>query len=341
MNPTHAGLAKPAPRPRLRLGLHIPVAGGLAKAARRARSLGCECIQIFARNPRGWRSRIYPEDEVAEFRSMLAKASISPLVIHSCYLVNLASADEDLRGRSVHSVADDMARAALLGGQFVATHFGHYGLGTTGSSLPPRLPLRTLASSIRSILADAPAGVQLLLENSAGRRGELGGEWDDFARLFDLLKGDERVGLCFDTCHAQAAGHRVDAARWIRRTLRELDAAVGISRLRLIHLNDSHGPAGSHIDRHQHIGRGTIGDAGFRAFLHRREFRVPQASACALPDRCVARQAGAAATPAASLGAILETPIDKPGDDRRNLKEAKMLRHDSRDLRVGGVQAPR
>ena len=128
----------------------------------------------------------------------------------------------------------------------------------------------------------------------------MGGDWEHFAQLLDLLHGDEREGVCFDTCHAHAAGYRVDSARWIGRTLREFDRVIGLSRLRLIHLNDSHGAAGSHIDHHQHIGRGAIGDAGFRAFLRRREIR----------DRC----------------AILETPIDRPGDDRRNLKRVRMLR---------------
>ena len=128
----------------------------------------------------------------------------------------------------------------------------------------------------------------------------MGGEWDEFAQILDLLHGDERgVGVCFDTCHAHAAGHRVNSARWVGRTLREFENVVGLSRLRLIHLNDSHGAAGSHIDHHQHIGRGTIGDAGIRAFLRRRELR----------DRC----------------AVLETPIDRPGDDRRNLKRARAL----------------
>jgi deoxyribonuclease-4 len=218
-----------------------------------------------------------------------------------------------------------MVRAARLGGRFVSSHFGHYRPGSAGFSLPlspPAAPLRTLAASIRSLLADAPPGVQLLLENSAGCRAgspnpAFGADWSDFAQLFDLLDGDERVGVCFDTCHAHAAGHRVDSARWVGRTLRDFDRVIGLSRLRLIHLNDSRGAAGSHIDRHQHIGRGTIGDEGFRALLRRRDLRVPKASACGVQaeayttrDRC----------------AILETPIDRPGDDRRNLRQARMLR---------------
>ena len=189
-----------------------------------------------------------------------------------------------------------MTRAVSLDGKTVVTHFGHHAGAGTGAGL------RTLARSIRSLLAGAPDGMQLLLENTAGRGSEMGSAWEDFVRLLDLLDGDARVGVCFDTCHAYAAGYRLDSARWVGRSLREFDHALGLSRLRLIHLNDSHGAAGSHLDHHQHIGRGTIGQIGLRAFLRRREIR----------DRC----------------AILETPIDRPGDDRRNLKRARMLRGD-------------
>jgi deoxyribonuclease-4 len=266
----------------------------MVRAARRARSLGCECIQVFARNARGWRGRTYSQAETAEFRSIVGRADISPIVVHSCYLVNLASPDRALRERSLRSVADDMVRAVALGGTTVVTHFGHHtGAGTNAG-------LRTLAQSIRSLLARAPDGVQLLLENTAGRGSEMGSTWAEFVRLLDLLHGDERVAVCFDTCHAHAAGHRLDTARWVGRTLREFDRALGLPRLRLIHLNDCRAPASSHIDHHQHIGRGTIGDVGFRAFLRRRKIR----------DR----------------SAILETPIERPGDDRRNLRRARLLR---------------
>jgi len=277
----------------VRVGIHVPVSGGLVKAAKRARALGCECLQIFARNSRGWRARTYTEPEITAFRHVLAARDIAPLVVHSCYLVNLASPDRSLRERSLRSVADDMRRAALLGGGCVVFHFGHHmGAGT------PR-GLRRIAASLRSLLAGAPDGVDLLLENSAGRGTEMGGEWSDFTDLFDLLDGDDRVGLCFDTCHAHAAGYRLDGPHRVGRALREFDSLVGLSRLRLIHLNDCRAPAGSHVDHHEHIGLGTIGDAGFRALLRRRELR----------QRCV----------------ILETPIDRPGDDRRNLRRVRKL----------------
>ena len=277
----------------MRFGVHVPVGAGLVKGARRAESLGCDCLQIFARNSRGWRARTYAESEVAEFRALLDHRGLAPLVIHSCYLVNLASPEAELRARSLASVADDLARAALLGARFVVTHFGHH------MREGREVGLRAVAKGVRFLLAEAPPGVQLLLENSAARGSELGGDWSDFADVFDLLDGDERTGVCFDTCHAHAAGYSLDSPRRVGLALRRFEAALGLSRLRLIHLNDSRSPAGSHIDRHQHIGRGTIGDAGLRSLIRRRELR----------DR----------------SAILETPIDRPGDDRRNLRRVRKL----------------
>jgi len=277
----------------MRVGVHVPVGWGLRRAARHARSLGCECLQIFARNPRGWRSRVVAEEEAAEFRDVLTRFDISPLVVHASYLVNLAGPDRALRERSLRSVLDDMGRAAALGGQAVVVHPGHYMHET------PAAGLRTLAASIRRLIRDGPESVDILLENTAGRGSEIGAGWEEFSEVLDRLGGEARVGVCFDTCHAHAAGHRLDGPRPVGRALREFAAALGMGRLRLIHLNDSRGPAGSRRDLHEHIGLGTIGDRGLGAFVRRRELR----------DRC----------------AILETPINRPGDDRRNLNRVRGL----------------
>jgi deoxyribonuclease-4 len=248
---------------------------------------------VFVRNARGWRGRAYPEQEVEEFRGLLAKYDLHPLAVHSCYLVNLASPRRELLARSRRAVIDDMKRAAVLGARVVNAHTG-YDMGAGLES-----GLRTLAESVRLILEKAPPGVDLLLENAAGGSRRLGGEWAHFARLLDELDEEPRLGFCFDTCHAHAAGYRLDGPRWVGAALREFDRVLGLDRLRLIHLNDSKGPPGGLLDRHQHLGKGTIGDAGLRAFLRRRELR----------DRC----------------AILETPIDRPTDDARNLRYARRL----------------
>jgi len=282
----------------VRLGVHVPVAGGLVRAARRARSLRCECLQIFARNPRGWRARSLPEQEVARFRELLARHDIRPLAIHASYLVNLASPDRALRRQSLKAIADDIERGVLLGARFVVLHPGHH----MGAGM--KVGLRRVAMGMRSLLANAPETTELMLENTAGRATELGGTWEEFARLLDLLGGDDRVGVCFDTCHAHAAGYRLDSPRWVGRAIRSFEAALGIDRLRMIHLNDCRGEAGTRRDLHEHIGRGTIGSAGLQAVLRRRS----------LQRRC----------------AILETPIHRRGDDRRNLDRARRLRGNSR-----------
>lgn len=277
----------------MRLGYHLPVAGGLLKAAQRAEQIGCECLQIFARNARGWASREYPEAEVEAFRAALRERALAPLVIHSNYLVNLASPDRELREKSRRAVADDLRRAGLLGAEFVVTHSGH----SPGEALAEGL--KRLASSLKSLLPHVPTGVRFLLENSAGAHHP-GGRWEHFAALLDALGGDSRLGVCFDTCHAHAAGYALDTPRRVGQVLRGFDAAVGLERLGLIHLNDAKGPAGSGLDRHAHLGQGTIGEAGLRAVLRRRELR--------------------------NRAAILETPIHDPEDDLRNLEHARGLR---------------
>jgi len=276
----------------VRIGFHVSVGKGLVQTARHAHAIGCDCLQIFVRNARGWRGRVYAEREIAQFKQLLAQYHIGPLVVHSCYLVNLASPNPELLAQSRRAVADDMERAAALGSRAVNMHTGYF-VGEEAEGA-----IATLAASIRGLLAEAPPGVDLWLENAAGRH-RLGTDWRHFARLLEKLDGEPRLGICFDTCHAHAAGHRLDSARWVGRTLREFDAVLGLDRLRLIHLNDSRGAAGSQLDRHQHIGRGTIGDRGFRAFLRRR----------ALQDRC----------------AILETPLDRPEDNARNIRRAREL----------------
>ncbi len=285
----------PARREELvRLGYHISVAGGLVKAAERAEGIGCECLQIFARNARGWASRQYPAAEVEAFRAALRERDLRPLVIHSNYLVNLASPNRELRGKSLRAVADDLHRAGMLGAEFVVTHSGH----TMGESIGTGL--KRLARSVRTLLRGAPEGVRFLLENSAGGEAHLGGRWEHFAQVLDLLEGDPRLGVCFDTCHAHAAGYRLDTPRRVGEAIRAFADILGLERLGMIHLNDSKGAAGEHRDRHEHLGKGTIGNAGLRAILRRRELR----------DRC----------------AIMETPIREPEDDLRNLRHAQRLR---------------
>lgn len=277
----------------MRLGYHLSVAGGLVRAARRARDIGAECLQIFPRNARGWSSRVYPDREVAAFREERARHGLYPLVIHSNYLVNLASPDRKLLAVSRKVVADDLVRAGRLGATFVVTHPGH----PVGEDV--ETGLARLAESVRLLLPSVPSGVRFLLENTAGGDAHLGGRWEHFAQVIEGVGGDARLAVCFDTCHAHAAGYRLDSPRHVGLTLRGFADVLGLDRLALIHLNDCRCEWGGHRDRHEHIGKGSIGDAGFRALLRRRDLR----------DRA----------------AILETPIRKKEDDARNLAHVREL----------------
>lgn len=291
----------------VRLGFHVPVSRGLVHAARHARAIGCECLQVFVRNPRGWRARSYPEAEVQAFRELVVELKLGPLVVHSCYLANLASPNAELLARSRAAVADDLARAGRLGAAVVCVHAGHHmGAG-------PEAGLATLADSVRGLLDLSPPGVGLLLENGAQRGRELGSEWGQLARVLALTGGDERLGVCFDTCHAHAAGYRLDGPRRVGRTLREVERTVGLDRVRLIHLNDCRSAPGSGRDRHEHLGKGSIGAVGLSALLRRPELQ--------------------------RLCAILETPIARADDDARNLRRARRLMVRPRGRRRSGVGA--
>ena len=192
----------------MRIGYHISVAGGLVRAAQRAGDIGCECFQIFPRNARGWKSRVYPEAELAAFREARERLDLHPLVLHSNYLVNLAASDEALLARSRDVVADDLRRVGLLGAEFVVTHPGH----AVGESV--EVGLERLIESVRRLLPAVPSGVRFLLENMAGGDRQLGGRWEHFAFLLDRVDQDPRLAVCFDTCHAHAAGYRLDSPRW-------------------------------------------------------------------------------------------------------------------------------
>ncbi len=291
----------------MRLGYHVPVAGGLVHAARQAHEIGCQCLQLFPRNARGWRGRAYSEAEVEAFRRERERFDLGPLVLHSNYLCNLAASKQALLARSREVVADDLQRAHRLGAQFLVTHPGH----PVGESV--EIGLERLGESVRLLLRDLPEGVRFLLENTAGGEGQLGGRWEHFARVFAEVDHDPRVGVCFDTCHAHAAGYSLDSPRRVSAVLREFDRIVGLDRISVIHLNDCQGESGGHRDRHEHIGKGTIGDAGFRALLRRRE----------LQDRCV----------------ILETPIREKEDDARNLARVREL-VGIRDSGLGARERP-
>jgi deoxyribonuclease-4 len=247
----------------VRIGAHVSVAGGLHQAVGNARAVGCESLQVFVSNARGWAPP--PVDPAGDerFRTDLAEAGLGPLFVHAPYLVNFASASPVTRERSSQAVAAALAKAAGIGAAGVVVHAGQaLATGRTAGLALARAALLPLADAI-----DAPAGgPDLVLELTAGTRGALAARFEEMAELLAACDHHPRLKVCMDTCHAQAAGYDLGDPAGATKALDELFATLG-DRVVLVHANDSRDPVGAGRDRHCPIGTGTIGDRGFAAIL--------------------------------------------------------------------------
>ncbi|MGB9866904.1 MAG: deoxyribonuclease IV [Bacillota bacterium] len=275
-----------------KVGAHLSIGKGFAAMAREAVALGCETVQVFSRSPRGGKPRSLEPSDVEQMGHILSSSSVGPLVVHVPYFVNLASEDDRTRGYSVETLALDLVRAKELGAAYVVTHIGH---GPSGND-----SYRRIARAVQAAFDQAGdvGQVMLLLENSAGQGAELGFRWDEISKVVELTSYS--VGACLDTCHAFAAGYEIRNPEGVERLLGEIDSAVGIAGLKLVHANDSVGELGSRLDRHQHIGEGKIGLAAFSILLHWPELR--------------------------DVPFILETPVDDHTSNHKNLQALKRAR---------------
>jgi deoxyribonuclease-4 len=251
-----------------RLGAHLPLAGGMVRAADRAAAIGASAMQVFVDNPTSWRRRPTLPPELPAFRRRLAEHDIAPLAVHAPYLVNLAGPDEASWERSVALVANEVRVAAAYGAAFVNLHPGsHRGSGVDAG-------VARLADGLRRSLEDAGGdgdGVVLLLENSAGGGFGLASTPEELGAIDRELAAlgvpRERTGYCLDTAHVWVAGFPIGTAEAVDALLAEIDAQVGLDRLRMVHLNDSRSDAGSGSDHHEHLGGGRIGPEGLARFL--------------------------------------------------------------------------
>ncbi len=276
-----------------RIGAHLSIAGSIDLAVDRAIERKCETFQIFTRNPRGWKFKPVDEEEAEDFVRKLQESKIDPAVSHMPYLPNLASRDRAIYGKSVETLIAELDRAGKLGVRFVVTHLGsHMGAGM-------EVGFRQMTDACNRALSAVQNDVQLLLENTAGTKNSMGGTFEDVRQIIDGIDQRSRVGICYDTCHGFAAGYDVRTPERLGMTLGQLDAVIGLDRLKVVHLNDSKGKLASHIDRHEHIGLGHIGNKGFRVILHDELIR--------------------------NLPLILETPIDNRRNDEWNLKKVRRL----------------
>ena len=281
------------------LGAHVSVAGGLENAFANGLDVGCTALQIFTKNANRWQAKPIADAEATAFRKAWQESSIGPVMAHDAYLINLASPKDGVWDKSKTALRDELCRCDQLGITDLVMHPGaHLGTGEEEG-------LERIRQAFREILPESPPQVRLLLENTAGQGSYLGGS---FAHLATLLEGfdERRFGVCFDTCHAHSAGYDLSSAEGYEQVMDEFNRLIGLNRICAFHLNDCLKPCGSKIDRHTHIGQGTIGRAGFASLMQDPRFvKVPM---------------------------ILETPKGENGEmDRINLALLQLLAKGDRE----------
>lgn len=288
---------EPAPAPEIpawkdgsiRIGIHTSIAGDVSKALDIAHGLGANALQIFSASPRMWErgSARIGEAEAKRFRERRKELGLGPLVIHTNYLINLGSPNRVMQARSVQAFHREVVRAVELGADFLVTHPGS---GVGGG-------MREAIASIAGGLKQATRGLKLgelriLLENTAGQGSSVGSRFEELRAIMDLCP-ELGLGVCLDTAHTFAAGWDLRSEEGLEKALQDLERTVGLERVMVVHTNDSRAALGARVDRHEHIGKGKIGLEAFRRILNHPLL--------------------------AGKAFILETPIDKPGDDRRNV----------------------
>jgi deoxyribonuclease IV len=247
------------------VGAHVSPAGGPARAVDRGVERGAESIQFFNQSPRAWRSREYTEDEAAEFRETIAASSVEAAMIHAVYLINCASQDRTIRRKSLTALTIALRSGAALGVGGVVLHVGSALAGDVKRAI-------TRAGKVIRAALDDSADCPLHLEDTAGSGGTLGRSFSELAALMEAAGGDERLGLCLDSCHLYASGYDVRTADSLRDVMDECFDVVGAHRLGSLHVNDSKTGLGSNVDRHAPLGQGELGDAGCAVFLSEPRF---------------------------------------------------------------------
>jgi deoxyribonuclease-4 len=242
------------------IGAHVSPAGGLPKAIERGVQRGCRAIQIFNQSPRMWKPTTYREEDIAAFREAMAASPIDAVLIHAVYLLNCASDDPDIRAKSLTSLTHSLRVGHEIGSSGVVLHPGSAKTGDVKSAIARAG--ETIGEALRE-----SEGCELHLENTAGTGGTLGRSFDELAALLDASGGEERLGVCLDSCHLLASGYEIRTATSMSSVVREATRKLGRGKIRSLHLNDSQTPLGSNRDRHANLGAGELGEAGCMAFL--------------------------------------------------------------------------
>jgi deoxyribonuclease-4 len=279
-----------------RIGVHLGTAGGASNAVERAREIGANTFQFFSSSPRMWRAPKVDPKQAERMKELRAKLDVSPIVIHTSYLVNVCSRTDTVRENSIAAFRGEVERALTFGADYLVLHPGSWkGLTREGG-------LKLAAESIERAIDGLEwqgTGFHILIENTAGAEFSLGGSFEQVAELVALLKACAPVGVCLDTCHTHVAGYDMVTEEGYAETMKQVDATVGFDAVRVWHCNDAKAPRGSKLDRHEHIGQGTMGVEAFRRLLNDKRF--------------------------AHAAFIAETPVDEPGDEERNVRVLKSL----------------
>ena len=246
----------------------MSIAGGYYRAVEHARDAGCDCVQLFTKNNNQWRAKSISDEDAAQFQEKLAALKITHPIAHSSYLINLASPDPALWKKSLDAFIEELKRADRLGLTHLVVHPGAFTTATEAQGI--KNIARALNQAHRRT---AGIKTRCLLENTAGQGSNLGWNFEQLAAMFDAMKEPERAGICFDTCHAFAAGYNMIEKEDYQATMRAVDKTVGVKKIEAFHLNDSKRELGSRVDRHEHIGQGHLGIEPFRHLLNDRRFR--------------------------------------------------------------------
>ncbi len=256
---------------KLLLGAHMSIAGGFYKSILRGAEIGCTTIQIFTKSNRQWKAKTIEKEDVSEYLKTLKESNIFPVAAHASYLINLGSPNEDTNKKSLEALIIELERCEKLKIPYLVLHPGN------GLSSTEKETINLIANNINTALKKVPGKVQLLLENMAGQGTGFGYKFEQLASVYKKIKLKSRFGICFDTCHAFAAGYDVRTKSSYEKTLKEFDKIIGLKLLKLIHINDSKKDLGSRVDRHEHIGKGKIGINGFKLlFNDQRFFNIPK-----------------------------------------------------------------
>ncbi|UCC94661.1 MAG: deoxyribonuclease IV [Candidatus Omnitrophota bacterium] len=281
----------------LKLGCQVSIAGKIYSSVERAKTLGCNTMQIFARNPRQWRKTSLSEEDVKIFREKVKREKIYPVVVHVPYTLNLAATKQSFYKITIREFIADLIEADRLGAAYLITHMGSY----KGST--EEMGLTKITNALKKVLR-ATKGVRtmVLLENTSGSGRWVGHTFSHQRCILEGMSWPERIGVCLDTAHAWAAGYKINDNDGVASLVEEVDRQIGINRLKVVHLNDTQEQLGSRRDRHFDIGKGSIGMRGFSCILNHPSLK--------------------------NVPFILETPKQNDEDDRRNLNTVKRLYHD-------------